>query len=746
MNFLKLSPLLFALLFSLFPVLTFGQNTYLDSLLNNYHKIGLTNSNIVIELNRKSSDLIDSGEYDKAMNCAKKAYDISDDTKDVRGKYNALNNIGNVYLENGKTEDAIQTFNQCINIGRTQKDSSKICSAYKQLGKAYYNAGQYEEAKSSYAPPLQYALHHNDLVELNDIYNNIGNVHTRTAEYKKAAEYYLKCMTISEELSNTEGIIDAHNNLAVVATHQANLSQALEHLKKCVELACPLNDFKRAANANHNIGNIYYIIGKYALAEPYYKEALDMRLRINDKYGLTESYNNLGVIAERMGDNTLALDYLNQAKKLQFELNARHALTAAYMNEAGLLGRMGLIDRATDTLQKGINLAQKLGIKENVKEAYGILYDMHKKQKNFEQAMYALEQYNLMKDSLLNENTQQAIQELRVQFDSEKKEKENIELTQQRDRQIHANELLNREKLIATLNFTSELDRRLLAEAVNKQQEDSLSNLQERNAIQNQLLAQEQQLRSQEQVIHQKQLHARNLGLWLLAVIFVLGGVITWLLVRNRKRRTLLILNELEEKALRAQLNPHFIFNALASIQAMVTSQPAQARQYLTRFSHFTQEVLANSEKESIPLKDELTMLKRYIELQNLRLNRPFTHEFKLDETIDQEEVLVPPAIFQPLIENSINHNFTGKATSGNLLVQISRKSGMLECEVTDSCEGEKTITKAEPLKIEANQNSFGLRIVRDRLNMWARGKGQKGYLELKPHPTGMQVLLGIPT
>ena len=232
--------------------------------------------------------------------------------------------------------------------------------------------------------------------------------------------------------------------------------------------------------------------------------------------------------------------------------------------------------------------------------------------------------------------------------------------------------------------------------------------------------------------------------IFLLTGLALLTGVITYLINKSRKAKLEQNLRDVEEKALRAQLKPHFVFNALASIQKYVRDNPGIAENYLSKFSHFTQEVLVNSEKKKIPLADELNMLGKYIDLHSLRLKQPIQYTFDLDPQVDPEDTFVPPAIFQPLVENSINHNFASRDGQGSINVNCKKEGNMLLCSIEDYCEGVSRRVESQPFR-DKNRKSFGLDIVRERLNLWGKGKSSKGFLELMPQNQGMRVILGIP-
>lgn len=141
-----------------------------------------------------------------------------------------------------------------------------------------------------------------------------------------------------------------------------------------------------------------------------------------------------------------------------------------------------------------------------------------------------------------------------------------------------------------------------------------------------------------------------------------------WLLFRSRiqslRKKAALHqqLAELEAKALRAQMNPHFIFNSLNAIQeCIVTEKPDTAFEYLSKFSRLLRLVLNNSEKNFIPLTNELEMLRLYLSLETLRFRHSFTYCIDVEETIDPEEVQVPSLLIQPYIENALWHGLRMK-------------------------------------------------------------------------------------
>lgn len=174
---------------------------------------------------------------------------------------------------------------------------------------------------------------------------------------------------------------------------------------------------------------------------------------------------------------------------------------------------------------------------------------------------------------------------------------------------------------------------------------------------------------------------------------------------------------ENELKALRAQMNPHFLFNAMNSIKGIIIQQEVnQAITYLTKFSMLIRTILANSEKKSILLKNELEALQLYIELEALRFTGSFKFQINVDRTVDKTFVRIPPLILQPFVENAIWHGLMPKADADNkLLINIFRKEDFILCEIEDNGIGRK---QAQARKKNKKHDSMGIGITEKRITM----------------------------
>ncbi len=189
---------------------------------------------------------------------------------------------------------------------------------------------------------------------------------------------------------------------------------------------------------------------------------------------------------------------------------------------------------------------------------------------------------------------------------------------------------------------------------------------------------------------------------------------------------------EIEMTALRAQMNPHFIFNALNSIKLYVVSnEPKTAALYLTKFSKLIRSILNNSQSKLVSLEAELTALELYIQMEQFRFNFKFDYEIKVDADVDKEFTEIPPMLLQPYVENAIWHGLMHKHDGkGELCIHIKIKDGNLEFIIEDNGIGRaKSMTLKT--KTKTKHESVGMKITADRLAIANRLYGTEGQVDV---------------
>ncbi|MEM7368156.1 MAG: histidine kinase [Bacteroidota bacterium] len=181
-------------------------------------------------------------------------------------------------------------------------------------------------------------------------------------------------------------------------------------------------------------------------------------------------------------------------------------------------------------------------------------------------------------------------------------------------------------------------------------------------------------------------------------------------------------LTSAELYALRSQMNPHFIFNSLNSIDYyIIKNETAKASDYLNQFSRLIRLILQNSRSEYINLTNELEALKLYMDMERLRFKNRFEYEFLLDPQLSIDMVEIPPMLLQPYVENAIWHGLMHKQGSGKIRVSIHQLDTQLRCVIEDDGIGRE---KAQTLKSSYTRKkkaSIGMKLTKDRIDMIQR-------------------------
>ena len=246
------------------------------------------------------------------------------------------------------------------------------------------------------------------------------------------------------------------------------------------------------------------------------------------------------------------------------------------------------------------------------------------------------------------------------------------------------------------------------------------------------LLSKEKLISRQQLNIEQQKLKNESLLRNILLMFVVTVLVVSFLIIRNilLQRKNEKLRNEqvqatlkhnateLEMQALRAQMNPHFIFNCLNSINRFILKNESEAASsYLTQFSRLIRMVLTNSGKSSISLEEEVNMLTLYMDMEKLRFKDAFNYQFEFDPDVDVQGISVPPLLLQPFVENAIWHGLMHKKENGLVVIAFSLQYNTLVCTITDNGAGRNHngLNKINPA---GNHKSMGIQITKDRLSL----------------------------
>ena len=239
-----------------------------------------------------------------------------------------------------------------------------------------------------------------------------------------------------------------------------------------------------------------------------------------------------------------------------------------------------------------------------------------------------------------------------------------------------------------------------------------------------------------------------NIGVTLLFIVLLFIGLF-FIRVNKLKNEHKNVL--LEQKLLRLQMNPHFIFNAFSNILRLIeTNENKRASAYLLTFGKLLRTTLESTREDMVPFEKEVGTLTNYLELQKFRYSDKFEYSLDIDEKIDQEEMSIPPMLVQPFIENAIEHGIRHKKTLGKIDVRFELKGKKIVCNVEDDGVGREKAWEAEYAE-RGKRKSLATEIIRDRIKVLNKRLKQKIKLEIidkysnNMKALGTKVVLDLP-
>jgi len=237
-----------------------------------------------------------------------------------------------------------------------------------------------------------------------------------------------------------------------------------------------------------------------------------------------------------------------------------------------------------------------------------------------------------------------------------------------------------------------------------------------------------------EKLLYEKTWFQVLLGCLFLAIT----GLTVWLIIRRIRKREqeksafIKRINDLEQLSRKAQMNPHFIFNSLNSIQQYVMdADVAGANKFISGFSRLVRQTLDFSSKPEITLEEELDYLNNYLDIEKTRLEDAFDWVVHVDKAVDPAEYYIPPMILQPFVENSVRHGLRfRKDKNGVVTISVKRVGDHLECILEDNGVGRKAAMQYKSIS-PINYQSKGLSLTADRITMFNQEHAQKITMQI---------------
>ena len=527
----------------------------------------------------------------------------------------------------------------------------------------------------------------------------IANSYKGTGFYTKSIEYNLAALKLYESINNAHGISVCYNNMGVDYYYLLQYDKAIENYRKALELYQKEGDKFGIGSGLDNIAMVFYDNENYDSADAYNKAGIKMFEEANHQPGLGRIYSNRGNILMKLHDAKNAEEYYRKSVKINEKLAINDGLSSNY----GFMGELYL-DLATDT---------------------AIVYKTAPFMKKDKKTLLDSAEYYTTKAVAL---AQQA---------------DNISL-------LSAHNLL-----------FSEIEERLghyqKALASHKNYtlyKDSIFNDENKKKVA--AMETERLTETKDHEIALQASEARRQALlnrvFIIAAIAILGLVSLFVFLYNRRKKIRFDneVMEVEMKALRAQMNPHFISNSLHSINKYVMDNDKKsASSYLTKFASLMRLILENSRAQEVPLDQELHALELYMQLELLRFNNSFTYHIQMDPLIDPENTLIPPMLLQPFAENAILHGLHNKK-NGVINIQVRKINEMICCVVEDNGNGSLEEPSTAPAE-NTQHKSLGKKIITERLSIINRLKKAKASVNIfqvkdaDDRPAGVRVELLLP-
>jgi LytS/YehU family sensor histidine kinase len=204
-------------------------------------------------------------------------------------------------------------------------------------------------------------------------------------------------------------------------------------------------------------------------------------------------------------------------------------------------------------------------------------------------------------------------------------------------------------------------------------------------------------------------------------------------------------------KALRARMDPHFIFNTLNTIQAYITTHDTlAAEKYLHKFSRLVRTVLHQSDAETISLAEEAELLTLYLELEQMRFGGKFEFEIRIDPALDADSTVLPGMLVQPLAENAIKHGLLPRMGGGEILISFVRQDHQIRVTVRDNGIGREAARILREARTDQHR-SAGLDLVRSRLHLLHASPASEDPVTItdlrdaRGKPTGTEISFVLP-
>lgn len=583
--------------------------------------------------------------------------------------------------------------------------------------------------------------------------NSLGRYYDLVSDSDSAMYFYLLTRTLAKKLPSPEMEVIVLNNLGLLHLNLGETDPAKKYFEEGYLLGSVLLEkgvdqrydvmLRTGLSANRtNMGMIAYIGGDYASALRQFDESLRMYKELDNGFGQLVVYKQMGLIFGKMGNYSEARRMFTEALHKAESIEARYSKVGLFLSLCSVERRSGNFAAAHKFLRQAFSELTTEDPEHKIGTYYTQKGLLHCAEADYEQALISFLEAKRIStdrgwDREVERNNLYAVPVLLAleQFDEARKCLQSADsFYRSKQDDLKTAEALKLwaqyYELIGAIDSAYIFSKKYIAVKDSLVPQNTVNQIStmyarfwtEQNQHDLQLALKNKELVTQAAVASQLKHEKVETQQRFVIVLLLVGGlfivVAFRLVLQRRKNKIQRELLESELKALRAQMNPHFLFNTLSSVQGLITENKIQsASSFLSRCTKLTRRILEQSENGSVTLESELETVELYIELEAMRA--PFSYQIKIDPNLDLEWIQVPSMLLQPYVENAIKHGIMPLKDKGHLLVDLQSIDGQLLCVIEDNGVGRKAAQQRL-----SKHRSMGIKITSERLDKQPNGAG----------------------
>lgn len=561
-------------------------------------------------------------------------------------------------------------------------------------------------------------------------YNLLGRHYRNNSFFDSSIENHLKALKLSREIGDVNAEIVTLNQIGVVYRRQDKIRSALNYHQMALELAdkieLPDVDTKISISiSNNSIGNIYLALKQYQLALEKFKKAILIQEKTDDKRGLAINHQNMGLAFQNLGDIDAALEHYNKSLQYNIENNSSIGKVICHNSISNVLLLQGKYEEAYKYISEVVSLSEKTGNQYYTSDVYITLGNVQLKLDSLDKAKIYLEKGLAVANK---HKIPSGVNQSKLYLSELYEKKKDYEKAYSFYKKAIEGErkTFNDKNILYVNNLINKYDNEV-----------------SRNKIKS--------LAKENEIATLKLLRNRNVLIITLVSIALLG-VLLYSMYRQRLLNNDKKILMLEQEALRIQMNPHFVFNALNSIKLyVINNEQKNAVYYLNKFSKLIRSILESSSVKEVTLSEELKTMNLYMSIENIRLSNEVNYVEKVDSNVNIERIKVPPLILQPFLENSIWHGLSCKKGEKEVSLSVSKISEeFIQIDIIDNGIGRDAAMEIRNNK-SLNRKSIGIDLTKERLRNFANEYANNysliytDIIDKKGTPKGTKVSLKIP-